>query len=66
MSKYINLKVRVELVDLLKRCQRPGEPLSDTLKALLDPVRVYDRERERERVGLTEMGMAAAGRGKED
>lgn len=46
MSRYVNLKVRVELVELLKRCQVPGEPLSDTLKQLLDPVKVHERERE--------------------
>lgn len=49
MPKYSSLKVRVEIVELLKRCQREGEPLSDTLKQLLDPVRVHEREREKEK-----------------
>jgi len=48
VSKYQNLKVRQELVELLKRCQIPGEPLSDTLKQLLDPVKVWERERQAE------------------
>ena len=44
--KYQTIKVRGELVELLKRCQAPGEPLSDTLKQLLDPVKVFEREKE--------------------
>lgn len=46
MPKYVSVKVRAELVELLKRCRRPGEPLSDTFKNILDPVRIYDREAE--------------------
>lgn len=56
MTRYQNLKVRKELVDILKRSQLPGEPLSDTLKALIDFVKVYEREREKERMVLTEKG----------
>ena len=54
MPKYATVKVRAELLELLKRCRRPGEPLSDTFKNIIDPVRVYDREaeaREREKAG---------------
>lgn len=46
MPKYTNIKVRNELVVMLKRCQRPHEPLSDTLKNILDPIRIYERETE--------------------
>lgn len=46
MPKYTSIKVRDVLVVMLKRCQRPHEPLSDTLKAVLDPIRVYEREAE--------------------
>ena len=54
MPKYVSVKVRAELLELLKRCRRPGEPLSDTFKNIIDPMRVYDREaeaREREKAG---------------
>ena len=55
MSKYQNLKVKVEMVDLLKHCQKPGETLSETLKALLDPMRVFERVQEaRAQVGQAE------------
>ncbi len=42
---YINLKVRQEVHDLVKGCQLPGEPLSDTLRAIIDPVRVQERQK---------------------
>ena len=48
MSKYQKLSVRKELVDMLKSCQLPKEPLSDTLSALLDPVRVFQRQQRHE------------------
>ena len=46
MAKYVGVKLRAELVELLKRCQRPGEPLSDTFKYIIDPVLVFEREKE--------------------
>ena len=45
--KYQSVKLRPEIVELLKRCKRPGESLSEALKALLDPVRVHEREKEK-------------------
>ena len=54
MPKYVSVKVRAELVEMLKRCRRPGEPLSDTFKYIIDPVLVSQREAEalgREKAG---------------
>ena len=42
---YINLKVRQELHDLIRSCQVPGEPLSDTLRAIVAPGRVAERQK---------------------
>ena len=45
--KYTTIRVRHEIVEILRKCQRPGEPLSDTLTALLDPMRIHEREKRR-------------------
>ena len=50
-DSYKHLKVRPDLYALIKRCKRPGESLSDTLKQLLDPVRVHEREQESRKEG---------------
>ncbi len=42
---YINIKVRQELHDLIFSCKLPGEPISDTLRSILDPVRVQERQK---------------------
>jgi len=46
-SKYKTIKIRGEVLWILRSCQREGEPLSDTLQALLDPLRIRDREKEK-------------------
>ncbi len=42
---YINIKVRKEVHDLIHSCKLPGEPISDTLRSILDPVRVQERQK---------------------
>ena len=58
MPKYTTVRIRAELVEMLKRCQRPHEPLSDVIKTIIDPVRVFERENE-----ARERDKAGAGRG---
>lgn len=58
MARYLTVKVRAELVAMLRRCKRPGEPLSDTFKNLLDPTRIFEREAE-----ARERDKAEAGKG---
>ena len=53
MSKYQNLKVRIEIIDIIKSCQRPQEPLSDTLKAILDPLKIMERQKTNLTLGYT-------------
>ncbi len=47
-DNYKHLKVRPDLYAVIKRCKLPGESLSDTLKWLMDPTRVYERQKQAE------------------
>ena len=51
LPKYQTIKIRREVLEILRGCQREGEPISDTLQSLLDPLRIRDREKEKARVG---------------
>lgn len=46
MPKYVGIKIKKEILDVIKQCQRPGEPLSDTLLFLLDPLKITGRVNE--------------------
>lgn len=61
-GKYYNVKIRQEVVELLKSCQLPHEPLSDTLNALMDFSRVARRQQERKRLKEEEEREQAQGR----
>ena len=47
MPKYVSVKVRPEVLDYIREAQLPGEPLSDTLWALLDPHKHHGRKLQR-------------------
>ncbi len=48
MAKYVTIRIRRPLQQILQSAQRPAEPISDTIASLLDPMRIQERQAERQ------------------